>query len=86
MVFFCSGISVALFHNLGFSKCHDTFLSSPHLCLIIGLIHDLFVPYVDSLMGKETFMRTKCFEPLQKLRARVRIQLNMFKLPPVIYY
>ena len=38
------------------------------------LIHDLFVPYVDSLMGKETFMQTKCVEPLQKLRARVRIK------------
>ena len=42
--------------------------------LIIGLIRDLFVPYVDSLMGREPFMRTKCFEPMQKLRARVWIQ------------
>ena len=33
--------------------------------------HDLFVPYVDSLIGEEIFMRTKCFEPLQMLRARV---------------
>ena len=33
--------------------------------------------------GKETFMQTKCFEPLQKLRSRVWIQLNMFKPPPL---
>ena len=30
-VFFCSSISVALFHTLGFSECHNMFLSSPHL-------------------------------------------------------
>ena len=30
-VFFCSGISVVLFHTLGFSRCNNTFLSSPHL-------------------------------------------------------
>ena len=29
--FLCSGISVVLFHTLGFSGCHNTFLSSPHL-------------------------------------------------------
>ena len=31
VVFFCSGISVVLFHTLGFSRCHNTFLSSSHL-------------------------------------------------------
>ena len=31
VVFFCSGISVVLFHTLGFSGCQNTFLSSPHL-------------------------------------------------------
>ena len=51
VVFFCSGISVVLFHTLEFSGCHDTFLSSPHLGLIIGHIRDLFVPYDDSFMG-----------------------------------
>ena len=30
VVFRCSGISVLLFHTLGFSKCHNTFLLSPH--------------------------------------------------------
>ena len=34
----------------GFSRCHNMFLSSPHLWLIIGLIRDLYVPYVNSLM------------------------------------
>ena len=34
----------------------------------------LFVSCVDSLIGLETFMRTKCFEPLEKQRARVWIQ------------
>ena len=29
--FICSSISVVLFHTLGFSSCHNTFLSSPHL-------------------------------------------------------
>ena len=42
--------------------------------MLVGHIRDLFVPYVDSLMGKETFMRTKRFESLQKLGARVWIQ------------
>ena len=32
LVFFiCSGISVVMFHTLGFSRCHNTFLSSAHL-------------------------------------------------------
>ena len=51
VVFFYSGITVVLFHSLGFSECHKTFLSSPHLWLIIDHIRDSFVPYVDSLMG-----------------------------------
>ena len=29
--FFCSGISVLLFRTMGFSGCHNTFMSSPHL-------------------------------------------------------
>ena len=29
--FFCSSILVVLFNTLGFSKCHNTFLLSPHL-------------------------------------------------------
>ena len=49
--FCCSGIPVMLFYTLRFSRCHNTFQSSPHLRLIIGLIRDLFVPNVDSLMG-----------------------------------
>ena len=38
-----------------------------------GLFHVIFffVSCVDLLMGKETVMRMKCFEPLQKQRARV---------------
>ena len=47
---FCSGIPVVMFHILGFSRCNNMFLSSPHLWLITGLIRDLFVSYVDSLM------------------------------------
>ena len=35
---------------------------------------DWFVCCVVSLMGQETIMRTKCFETLQKQRARVWIQ------------
>ena len=32
VVFFCSVVSVVLFHTRGFSRCHNTlFLSSPHL-------------------------------------------------------
>ena len=29
-VFFCPGISGVLFHTLGFSRCHNTFLSTHH--------------------------------------------------------
>ena len=36
-------------------------LSSSHLLFIIGLIRDLLVSFVDSLMGLETLMLTKCF-------------------------
>ena len=41
-----------------------------------SLIHDLFVSCVDSLVGKESFMWTKCFIPMQKQRARVWIHFN----------
>ena len=34
------------------------------------LIRELSVSCDDSLVGKETFMRTICFEPLRKQRAR----------------
>ena len=51
-VFFCSGISVVLFDTLGISRCHSMlFLWSPNLSLIIGLICNLFVFLVGSLMG-----------------------------------
>ena len=73
-VVFFSISSVVLFYTLGFFRCHNTFLSSLHPWLLIGIIHELFVPYVNSLMGKETSMRTTCFEPLLKLRTRVWIQ------------
>ena len=43
-----------LFHTLGLSSCHNTFLSSPHPDLIIGLFRDLFIPYTESLIGKKT--------------------------------
>ena len=63
--------SVVLFQTLGMSRYQNMlFLSSSHLCLIIGLFRDLFV----SLMGLETVMLTKCFEPLHKRRARIWIQ------------
>ena len=51
VVFFCSGVSVVLFHTLGFSGCHGAFLSGSHLRLVMGLIRGWFVPFVDSLMG-----------------------------------
>ena len=35
VVFFFSDISLVLFHTLGFSRCHNRFLLSPLLCLII---------------------------------------------------
>ena len=51
VVFICSGISVALFYIQGIFRCHDKlFLSSPHVRLVICLIH-LFVSYIDSSMG-----------------------------------
>ena len=36
--------------HLGVSGCHYTFLSSPHLWLIIGHICALFVSFVDSFI------------------------------------
>ena len=66
--------TVVLFHTLGISRWHNTlFLSSPHLRLIIGLTRDFcFLScFID---GLGNVMRTKCFETLQKLRARVMIQ------------
>ena len=51
VVLFCYGISLVLFHTMEFSGCHNTFVSSPHLRLFRGHIRDLFVPYIDSLMG-----------------------------------
>ena len=44
---------MVLFHTPAFSRFHNTFPLSPHIRLIVGLIRDLFVPYVDSLMGRK---------------------------------
>ena len=62
VVFSCSGISESsVFEATRISMCHNMFLlSSPNLRFIKGLIRDLFVSCVDYLMGKETFMRSKC--------------------------
>ena len=44
--------SVGLFHTLGISRYQNMmFLSSSHLRLIIGLFRDLFVCFVNSLVG-----------------------------------
>ena len=68
---------------LVFQWCFPTYSSllSSHLYSIIGLIRDLFVPCVDSVIGWETFMGTQCYEPLQKQTVRVWIQQNLFKHP-----
>ena len=48
---------MALYHTLGISRCYNKLFIS-HLSFFIGLIRDRFVSYVNSLMGKKTFMRT----------------------------
>ena len=76
VVFFCSNILVVLLHTLGILQVAQ-YVSADSSSLTHYrpyIIRDLFVPYVDSLVRKETFMRTKSLEPLQKLRARVWIQ------------
>ena len=64
---------------------HNTlYLLSPRFCFFIVLKHDLFVNSDDLLTNWRVFMQTeqptKCFVPLQKLRAR-SAPLNMFKTP-----
>ena len=61
VVFFYFRIPVVLFNNPMISKCLNTlFLLSPHLCLIIGFLFDLFVVLRnDSWMSKKTSTRTK---------------------------
>ena len=55
LVFFCSSIPVVLFDSTGISKCFNTlFLSSPHLCFIIGFICDLLVSRNDWWMNWKT--------------------------------
>ena len=63
---FDAGFQCCCFTNYGSpGVSHNTFfLSGPYLRFIVGLIFDLYVSYVDSLMGKKTFMRIKCFQPL----------------------
>ena len=60
MVFFSSSIPMVLFDNPGISKCLNTlFLLSPHFCVIIGFICDLYVARNDSWMRFKTSTRTK---------------------------
>ena len=51
------------------------YLLSPRLCFFVVLNRDLFVYRDDSLSSQRVIMRTeqptKCFVPLQKLRARL---------------
>ena len=50
VIFFCYRNSVVLFDFI--CRCHNTlFLSSPKLLFIMGLIRDLFVFRVNSLMS-----------------------------------
>ena len=53
------------------------FFSSPHLRFIMGIFLDWAVPRVDSLMGEETFMRTKCFEPVKRVDAPSSLLLTV---------
>ena len=59
-------MSVVLLDTIGTSRGYNTFLSSPHLRFNIYLIRDLFGLCNHPLKSKETFMRTKCFEPLHR--------------------
>ena len=66
------------------SGCHNTlFLSCPYLRLIIGLIRDLFVFYVDPLVDLKTFQTTaeakgEVLNPVKHVKAR--------PTRPIIYY
>ena len=83
IVYFCFRFPVLLFGIPGISNCHATpCLLGPHLCFFILLKFDSFVYRDNSLTSKRVIMRsektTKCFVPLQKLRARLA-QENLFK-------
>ena len=65
VVFFFLRYFSGIVSTLRFSGCHNTFLLSPHLWLIIGYIRDLLVPYVGwfidglgNLYADQTFWTT----------------------------
>ena len=62
----------------------NTFLSSPHLCFIIVFICDLFVSRDDHwwIRKPSPDRTTVCFEPWQKLRARLGTRKTGLSPPP----
>ena len=75
VVSFCSGISVVLFYHPRNLEMSQYVVSVESSSLIHHSPYSRFiVSYVDSMMGKETFIWPKCIEPLQNLRAKSRIQ------------
>ena len=48
---FCADISVVLFYTLEISRCSNVISIESSSLALIGLIRDLFVSYIDSLMG-----------------------------------
>ena len=81
MVFFCSDISVVLFHTVRFSRCHNTFLACPRLSLII-----VVVPYVDPLVCRIPSCEPNVLNYCTAEAKGDNLDPVRLVMPPVFYY
>ena len=89
LVFFCSSVPVVLFYTPGISRCRSQHVSVESSSLLYHSIYLWFICFtwwsIDELENLYADRTTVCFEPWQKLRARLGTRKTGLS-PPVFLY
>ena len=89
LVFFCSSVPVVLFDTPGISRCRSQHVSVESSSLLHHSIYLWFICFtwwsIDELENLHADRTTVCFEPWQKLRARLGARKTGLS-PPVFLY
>ena len=89
LVFFCSSVPVVLFDTSGISRCRSQHVSVESSSLLHHSTYLWFICFtwwsIDELENLHADRTTVCFEPWQKLRARLGTRKTGLS-PPVIFF
>ena len=90
LVFFCSSVPVVLFDTPGISRCRSQHVSVVSSSLLHHSIYLWFICFtwwsIDELENLHADRTTVCFEPWQKLRARLGSRKTGLSPPSILYW